>query len=113
MNGTYKQIECIQDFCGNFKMDGFCADIIQSEITFKRYILLGGDWLQFCDWFIKEKKEKIKYNDPDFEESWDKLYGQYLYPLIPATEENIKIFSNDDLDGAIAFLTKWFDKIKK
>lgn len=65
MRNTDKHIECISDFCGNHKTNGFWADIFQREDGSK-YIGLGGDWVQF------------NKNTPEFIEENSKHYLPFI-----------------------------------
>ena len=46
---TDKHIECISDFCGNYKSPGAWADIFE-RADGTRYIGLGGGWEFYCDY---------------------------------------------------------------
>jgi hypothetical protein len=40
-------IECLSDFCGNYKSPGAWADLSQRPDG-SRYIALGGDWIHYA-----------------------------------------------------------------
>ena len=60
-----KHIECISDFCGNFKTNGAWADLYERPDG-SRYVMLGGDWEQFGE------------HSPACLEDTDELFAPFL-----------------------------------
>ena len=60
-----KHIECVSDYCGNYKHAGAWADIFERPDG-SRYISLNGGW------------EFYAQNTPEFIEDSDPHYGPFL-----------------------------------
>lgn len=79
MNAPDKHVECVSDFCGNYKHPGAWADIYERE-NGSCYVALGGGW----EFYGPKTPKTLEDSDP--------LFSPFLASCEADEDESYSIF---------------------